>query len=109
MSGKWWNENEHTWVETNLENEAELMKKIPKDDMDILGEAVNDVETPSTGKESKEIKETFYYDVLEVDPDADKSKIKRQYYVLARKYHPDKVGTDNKEAADKFKDIAEGK
>ena len=30
-----------------------------------------------------------------------------QYYVLARKYHPDKVGTDDKEAADKFKEVAE--
>ena len=33
--------------------------------------------------------------------------MKRQYYLLARKYHPDRVGKDDKEAADKFKDIAE--
>ena len=45
--------------------------------------------------------------MLEVDPKAEPSAIKRQYYKLARQYHPDKVGADNKEAADKFKDVAE--
>ena len=44
-------------------------------------------------------------DVRQVDPKAEPSAIKRKYYVLARKYHPDK--NDSQEAADKFKDIAE--
>ena len=44
---------------------------------------------------------------MDVSPDAEPSKIKRQYYVLARKYHPDRVDKDDKESADKFKDIAE--
>jgi DnaJ-class molecular chaperone len=48
-----------------------------------------------------------YYDVLEVSPQADPSAIKRRYYVLARKYHPDRVDKDDTEAAEKFKDIAE--
>lgn len=30
-----------------------------------------------------------------------------QYYVLARKYHPDKVGKDDIESANKFKEVAE--
>ena len=47
------------------------------------------------------------YDILEVDPKAEPGTIKRQYYKLARQYHPDKVGADNKEASDKFKDVAE--
>ncbi|KAL7553524.1 hypothetical protein ACHAWF_016826, partial [Thalassiosira exigua] len=46
-------------------------------------------------------------DALEIAPDAEPSKIKRQYYLLARKYHPDRVGADDKAAADKFKDVAE--
>jgi curved DNA-binding protein CbpA len=44
---------------------------------------------------------------LQVDPKAESSAIKRRYYILARKYHPDKVGPDDKEAADKFKEAAE--
>lgn len=30
-----------------------------------------------------------YYDILGVDPDADKTAIKKAYRRLARKYHPD--------------------
>ena len=44
---------------------------------------------------------------MEIAPDAEPAKIKRQYYVLARKYHPDKVGKDDVAAAEKFKDVAE--
>ena len=33
--------------------------------------------------------------------------IKKQYYTLARKYHPDRVGKDDVEAAEKFKNAAE--
>ena len=47
------------------------------------------------------------YDVLEVDPKAEPSAIKRKYYIMARKYHPDKVGPDDTEAAEKFKAAAE--
>jgi curved DNA-binding protein CbpA len=49
----------------------------------------------------------FLTTVLEVGPKAEPSAIKRSYYVLARKYHPDKVGKEDKEAAEKFKEIAE--
>lgn len=47
-----------------------------------------------------------YYTVLEVDRNASKDEIKKAYRKLAMKYHPDK-NPDNKEASDKFKDIAE--
>jgi hypothetical protein len=53
------------------------------------------------------VKETGYYDALEVDTKADAGTIKKKYYILARKYHPDRVGKDDVEAADKFKDVAE--
>lgn len=43
--------------------------------------------------------------LFQVDPKADTSAIKRKYYILARKYHPDK--NDSAEAAEKFKEIAE--
>jgi curved DNA-binding protein CbpA len=51
--------------------------------------------------------ETAYYDALGVDPKATPSAIKKKYYVLARQYHPDRVGADDKEAAEKFKAVAE--
>jgi len=103
--GKWWNEATHEWVLTDLskasvpDNDDDLLKKI-EDDLDASAR-------PSGS--SSTVKDSYYYDILEVDPKAEPSAIKRRYYVLARKYHPDKV-TDpeaKKEAESKFQDIAE--
>jgi len=101
--GKWWNEATHEWVLTDLstaqvpDNDDDLLKSL-EDDLDAAG---------STTGNSRTVKETHYYDVLEVDPKAEPGAIKRRYYLLARKYHPDKVGHDDVESADKFKEIAE--
>jgi len=110
MSGKWWDETTGKWVETNLVSEAVNLSKLPDDDKDILGKAIAAAEGPTEVKDAdlnKSVKETYYYDKLEVDPSADQKKIKRQYYILARQNHPDRVGPDNKEAMEKFKDISE--
>jgi len=107
--GKWWNEHEGKWIETNLEDESKALSGVPSDDKDILGAAQDEIaeETSGDGSGAANVKDTYYYDCLEVAPDAEQGKIKRQYYVLARKYHPDRVGPDDKESADKFKEIAE--
>merc|ERR1712083_160453 len=98
--GKWWDENQGKWIETNLETEAELLSNVPADDEDILGDARadDDEKTDNAGVSEGKVFETYYYDVLEVDPAAEESKIRRQYYRLAKKYHPDKVGKDDKES-----------
>ncbi|KAJ1942234.1 DnaJ-like protein, partial [Linderina macrospora] len=49
--------------------------------------------------------ETEYYEWLEVAPTATQSEIKKKYYVLALKYHPDK--NPSAEAEEKFKQISE--
>ena len=43
-----------------------------------------------------------FYKILEVEKNATADKIKSQYKILARKYHPDKGGDP-----DKFKEISE--
>ena len=50
--------------------------------------------------------ETEYYDCLEVAPSATSGEIRRQYYVLARKCHPDK-NLDDPDAKAKFQKIGE--
>ena len=45
------------------------------------------------------------YAVLEVSRDANADEIKKAYRSMARKYHPD-VNKDDKQAADKFKEIS---
>jgi len=47
-----------------------------------------------------------FYDVLGVGKGADKGEIKKAYFKLAKKYHPD-TNKDDKTAADKFKEATE--
>lgn len=108
--GKWWSDARGGWILTKLDEDYQQMLDVPDDDDDILGDAIkhaNETTKPPGAVTASKVKDTAYYDVLEISPDAEPGKIKRQYYLLARKYHPDKVGKDDKESAEKFKDIAE--
>lgn len=51
-------------------------------------------------------KKRDYYEVLGVDKGADEGQIKKAYWKLAKKYHPD-VNPGNKEAEEKFKEANE--
>lgn len=107
--GKWWNENEGHWVLTKMNEEAEKLEGVPVDDKDLLGKIEEDLDNSHKLGDGSggEVVDMYYYEALEVATDADQATIKRRYYVLARKYHPDKLGPDDKEGADKFKDVAE--
>lgn len=108
--GKWWSEMDGKWILTDLvKDEETVLKGVPKDDSDLLQDYEDKIENSVKASlaGNKQVKDMAYYDALGVGADAEPSAIKRKYYVLARKYHPDKVGHDDKEAADKFKEVAE--
>jgi len=48
-----------------------------------------------------------YYGILNVDKNATESVIKKEYYKLAQKWHPDKNPNNREEAEVKFKEISE--
>jgi len=106
--GKWWNEATSKWVSTDLKD-----IQVPDNDNDLLGGIEDDLDSndnmhkPSSAVGGqKVVKDMYYYDALEVESNADGSKIKRQYYLMARKYHPDK-NSDDPAATEKFKLAAE--
>lgn len=105
--GKWWNEATSEWISTDLKD-----IQVPDNDNDLLGGIENDLDsnnntnTPSSVGGQVVVKDMYYYNALEVESNADGSKIKRQYYLMARKYHPDK-NPDDPAATEKFKLAAE--
>ena len=101
--GKWWNQTTSTWIYTDMSK-----IEVPDNDDDILGSIENDLDSTDLTKyePTGQVKDTYYYEALGVKTNADAHKIKRQYYLMARKFHPDKNPGDDA-AAEKFKLAAE--
>ena len=106
--GKRYDATQHKWVIDKLDAEEAEVEKLPKDDDDILKafkEETSVAAADGGGGYDVKVKETEYYDVLGVATDATEGKIKKAYYIQARKWHPDRNKSD--EAKVKFQAIGE--
>ncbi len=106
-----WDPEKRVWYKYNLKEEAERV--LPMTEEEFLKELeeikkkkfaeMNGLKyvkgEGSDGKEQsksvkKDVKDMGYYDLLNVNPNATKSEIKKGYFKQARIYHPDKNPND---------------
>ncbi|GIM01777.1 hypothetical protein Vretimale_6563 [Volvox reticuliferus] len=77
-NGKLWDEDRREWVDKDMI----VPLKAPQNKAGGRGQERGGFSRPESGDD--------YYAILQVPRDATSEQIKKQYYMLARKYHPDK-------------------
>lgn len=103
-AGKEWDESQGQWIFYKLDEEAKILDEDPSE---LFDEERRKLKATRDKTEKKcEVKNTELYDMLEVEPTASDGQIKKAYYKLALKLHPDKNPGDS-EAARKFQSIGE--
>jgi len=117
-SGKYWDEETRQWILYNLKEDAERFLHMSDEDylkqfqsvnvpVTPVGEGIhNPEESQPNYTPSKTVKDTTYYDLLGVKPNATPSEIKKAYYLKARQNHPDR-NPDDPEAHTKFQKIGQ--
>lgn len=107
-SGKMWDDEKRIWYDFyyNLDEEAKevLNQSEEEKDTETSQAQLNDDEHYNKNGNIK-VKDDEFYKILQVPVNASQNEIKRQYYRMAKQYHPDKC-TD-KEAKEAFQKIGE--
>ena len=105
-NGKDWDQERREWFEYDLKKDSDRVRAL--DEFAEGGEGGQSARggLSSRGRGPKNVKDTEYYDLLSVLPDASTDSIKKAYYKRALKLHPDKNPGDE-EAAHKFQRISE--
>lgn len=100
QAGKRWDTETGLWVEDccNLRDEAAQVASLGLDESDN-----EDFDDDDPGRK---VADTSLYDIIGVKPNASPAEIKKQYYKVALKLHPDK-NQDDPEAGVKFQKLAQ--
>mmetsp|Transcript_43378 Transcript_43378/g.135896 ORF Transcript_43378/g.135896 Transcript_43378/m.135896 type:complete len:623 (+) Transcript_43378:526-2394(+) len=110
-TGKEWDDRTGTYVRYNLQEETQAIEAVDVDEVFAEERAAARAEMglaegEGEGGKDKEVHSREYYDVLGVEPDASEGAIKKAYYKLALKLHPDK-NPDNPDANEKFQKVSD--
>lgn len=95
INNKTWEEEERIWIHYDIKQEQEELMSINEQNyLTDNFEEENNLINNFLNKES--VKDTYYYDLLNVKPDSTQNEIKKSYYRLSLQCHPDKQIEENK-------------
>ncbi|EDO07945.1 DnaJ-containing family protein X-domain [Babesia bovis T2Bo] len=107
-NGKKWNKQHGEWRDNwySLDDELKEVTEAVQRQADVVRTKTEAAQSARINNgETRKVADTEFYEILNVQPTATQAEIKRQYYQLAKQYHPDKTGDAT--SAEKFMKLGE--